>query len=119
MKYIDKFRYTIRHKKAFLIVEKQLLGHNTLRGYLHDTDKLFMYIFLSKKRTHKIHRRFSKHHVNNRNKTKKDYIHMVIDWECARFTKPDKPLNASETVYNYYPELKEIIFPILKELGLK
>ena len=27
---------------------------------------------------------------------------MVIDWECARFTKPDKPLNAYETYKKYY-----------------
>ena len=42
---------------------------------------------------------------------------MVVDWECARYTKPDKPLNAYETLYAFYPELESYILPILKELG--
>lgn len=36
----EHFKYTVKHKKAFIMVEKQLLGKNTLRGYLHDIDKL-------------------------------------------------------------------------------
>ena len=43
---------------------------------------------------------------------------MVIDWECARFTKPDKPLNARETLYKYYPELIDKITPILERFNL-
>ena len=41
--------YTWRHKKAFLKVEKELLGKNTIRGYLHDADKLILYPILGKK----------------------------------------------------------------------
>ena len=51
-------------------------------------------------------------------KTHNDFIQMVIDWECARYTKPDKPLNARETLYKYYPNLKSKVLPILKELNL-
>lgn len=43
---------------------------------------------------------------------------MVIDWECARLTKPDKPLNARQTLYKFYPELKDKILPILNKLNL-
>ena len=43
---------------------------------------------------------------------------MIIDWECARYTKPDKPLNAYDTLYKYYPQLEEKILPILKELKI-
>ena len=43
---------------------------------------------------------------------------MVIDWECARYTKPDKPLNAYEALNKYYPEIIEKIMPILKKLGI-
>lgn len=32
--------YTMKHKRAFLRVEKELLGHNTVRGFLHDLDKV-------------------------------------------------------------------------------
>jgi len=43
---------------------------------------------------------------------------MIIDWECARFTKYDKPLNAYETMTKYYPEEIENILPILKKIKL-
>ena len=43
---------------------------------------------------------------------------MVIDWECARETKPDKPLDARETLEKFYPELKPYILPILEEFDL-
>lgn len=43
---------------------------------------------------------------------------MIIDWECARYTKPDKPLNARQTLYKYYPALIDKIEPLLKEMNL-
>ena len=43
---------------------------------------------------------------------------MVIDWECARFTKPDKPLDAYDTLYKFYPHMDDKILPILKELNI-
>ncbi len=110
-------KYTIIHKKAFLIIEKKLLGKNTIRGYLHDLDKIILYIFFDYKTVHNFHRKYSKHH-SLKAKTKNDYIQMVIDWECARYTKPDKPLNAKETLYKFYPELEDKIMPILKEFNL-
>lgn len=113
---IDKIKYTWRHKKALLDIEKKLLGHNTLRGYLHDVDKLIMYCIMPTELAHNIHVLISRHH--DQAHTKSDFIQMVIDWECARFTKPDKPLNAADTMRKYYPYLKSEIEPILKELNL-
>ena len=110
-------KYTIDHREAFLMVERKLLGHNTLRGYLHDLDKVFLKIFLSPKMSQKIHRSYSKHHAKNA-KTKKDLQQMIIDWECARYTKPDKPLNARETLDTYYSSMTDKVLPIIKELGL-
>ena len=114
---INSILYTLEHRRAFLKVEKMLLGHNTIRGYLHDLDKVFFKLLLSKDTVQKMHRNYSRHHAKNGH-TKQDYIQMVIDWECARYTKPDKPLNARETLYKYYPELKSKIIPILEELNL-
>jgi len=109
--------YTWKHKIAFLKVEKQLLGKNTLPGYLHDIDKILLYLLpLNKKNIRNIHRRWSRHHVES--KGKKNYLEMVIDWECARFTKLDKSLNAYETMMRYYPQEKDNILPILKKLKL-
>ena len=42
----DRIAYTIKHRKAFRNVEKELLGHNTIRGVLHDLDKVFLYMIL-------------------------------------------------------------------------
>ena len=41
-----KIKYSLEHRKAFLDLEKKLLGKNTVRGYLHDLDKIILYHFL-------------------------------------------------------------------------
>ena len=43
---------------------------------------------------------------------------MVLDWESARYTKPDKPLNAYDTLVNYYPQMTDVILPILEQMGI-
>jgi len=117
IKRINNIISTIKHKKAFLIIEKKLLGKNTITGYLHDVDKLFLYLLPLKISTiRKIHRKYSRHHVESIRK--KNYIEMVIDWECARFTKPDKPLDAYGTLMKFYPQEKENVLSILKQLKL-
>lgn len=113
----DDIVYTWKHKIAFLKIEKALLGHNTLRGYLHDLDKIFMYLVMSHQAAHNIHVAHARHH-HVKAHTQADYLEMVIDWECARYTKPDKPLNAFETLNKYYPQLRWEILPILERYGL-
>lgn len=111
--------YTLKHKIAFLKVEKQLRGKNTLRGYLHDIDKPFLYMafWIDLKDVQKIHRNHSKHHIRNcLKKSKEDLIDTIIDWECARMTKPDKPLNAYETLMKFYPEYKHLFLPLIYRL---
>lgn len=115
MKNKDRIQYTLKHRKAFRQVERQLLGYNTIRGLFHDLDKVFLYPFFNGERVHNWHRHYSRHHL--RAKTHSDYVQMAIDWECARYTKPDKPLNARDFLEKQ-PELKEKMLPILKELKL-
>lgn len=112
-----KIRYSLEHRKAFLDLEKKLLGKNTIRGYLHDVDKIILYHFLPTEFVHTCHQWWSKHH-QRRAKTHDDFVQMVIDWECARFTKPDKPLDAYDTLYKFYPHMEDKILPVLKELNL-
>lgn len=114
----ENIKYTWKHKVAFLKVEKIILGKNTLRGYLHDVDKLFMYVLLSKKLASKMHRKYSHHHIDKA-KTEEDFIQMMIDWECARFTKEDKPLNAYDTLYKYYPQIESIMIPLMEKYQIK
>lgn len=52
----------------------------------------------------------SKHHVkNNFKKSEEDLLDTVIDWECARMTKPDKPLNAYETLMKFFRHIRQNI----------
>lgn len=115
---LNAINYTIAHRKSYKNVEKQLLGHNTWRSLVHDLDKVILYNFLPFEKVKSFHRKTARHHKNNLKKTRNDYIDMIIDWECARFTKPDKPLNAYDTLYKFYPEFEEQILPILKEFKL-
>lgn len=112
-----KIQYSKVHRIAFRDLEKRLLGKNTIRSFFHDVDKIILYHFLPTEFVHTCHQWWSRHH-ERRAKTRKDFIQMVIDWECARFTKPDKPLNAYDTLYKFYPHLEDKILPILKELNL-
>ena len=116
---IGAIKYTKDHRKAFRKIEKELLGHNTWRSLVHDIDKVILYNFWEHKKVKEFHRKTARHHVENDiKKTKADYIEMVIDWECARYTKPDKPLNAYDTLYNIYSDLEDVILPILKEFNI-
>ena len=116
---IEAIKYTLEHRKAFKKIEKELLGHNTWRSLVHDIDKVILYNILSHKKVKEFHRKTARHHVeNNIKKNRKDYIEMIIDWECARYTKPDKPLNAYDTLYKWYPNLEKEILPILEEFNI-
>lgn len=111
------FKYTWEHKKAFLKAEKDLLGRNTLSGYLHDVDKLFLYLVYTKKEVSKIHRSYSKHHTGNHT-NEKHIEQALVDWECARYTKADKQETPKEYLLAYIPQHKETYKPMMKKLGL-
>ena len=116
---ISAITYTKDHRKAFKKIEKEILGYNTWRSIVHDLDKVILYNIWPHKKVKNFHRTTARHHVESKiNKNRKDYIEMIVDWECARYTKPDKPLNAYDTLYKIYPELESIILPILKEFKL-
>lgn len=105
--YPKRIRYTWVHKKAYLKLEKELTGKNTLRGYLHDLDKLIMYIIgVPKEIAHNIHVSTAPHH--KRNGKVKYPKGAVIDWECSRFTKPDKPWSAREFYERSCPKMPEV-----------
>lgn len=119
--------YTWKHWLAFLETEKKLLGYRS--HWFHDWDKLFMYVFLpflGEEWISNFHRQVQPHHptyqedgvLYGKCPIEVDWVEAVIDWECAKLTKPDKPFNARQTMEKYYPEYKEYVEPILKELGL-
>lgn len=110
--------YTIKHYKCFFKTEKRIIGK--YKHIFHDLDKVLLYIFVPYfgiEKINNIHRKFNKHHPtfkykNNiifKSNLKIDWIEAIIDWECARFTKPDKPLNAYETLTKFYPKYKDYV----------
>lgn len=122
MKNQEYIEYTYKHRKIVIYLANKYVKEDKEKVLKqienHDVDKLFTYLFYNKKYASQIHRKLSSHHQNEIEKTKIDYIEMVLDWESARYTKPDKPLNAYDTLYKYYPNMEENILPILKEFGI-
>lgn len=114
---VEEIDYTVQHRKAFRKVYKELTGKLTLSAWLHDLDKVFLKVFLDGDTVSKLHRSYSRHH-EAKARTYNDRVNMVIDWECARITKPDKPLNARQTLDKYYPHLKDVMLPVIEDLGL-
>lgn len=120
MKNESKIIYTYKHRKIVLfLATKYNLSKELLKKLeQHDLDKMFLYLFYEKEKVSNIHRQISNHHDNEITKTNDDYIEMILDWESARYTKDDKPLNAYDTLIKYYKHLEPNILPILKNLKL-
>lgn len=119
-----KIPRTWAHYKAFLKLEKQLLGY--YKYLFHDLDKIVMYIFIpfiGTKRIRRIHRNISKHHIENyKYSWECNYEEAVIDWECSRFTKPNEPMTAREYLESREQSMREthkmFIQLTLKRFGL-
>lgn len=120
MKNVDKLLYTYKHRKILIYLAKKYYNDEALIERLkhHDMDKMYLLLFYDNKDIKKFHRAVSTHHDNELEKTKLDYIEMILDWESARYTKDDKPLNAYDTLVKFYPHLQEEILPLLKQVGL-
>lgn len=102
--------YTWKHYLAFRKTEKLLIGQHL---YLfHDWDKIFMYIFLpylGTKRIKAIHKRRKHHITEEKSDYECNYEEAIIDWECAKLTKPDKPENAFEYVMSHKRQSKHYL----------
>lgn len=93
--------YTYKHRKAFeycvrkYIREPALREEMLRRAEVHDMDKMVMYQHMDQKAAQEMHSKSQPHHLeNDLPRTYEDYVETVIDYECAPYTKPDKPLNA-------------------------
>lgn len=97
------------------------------KGYsfpFHDFIKMINVLIFGDKIATKLHRKFSGHHakmtryfccmvkengwVYPEYKVERDIknkIEAAIDWESARFTKPEKPLDAYDTWKKYYSDI--------------
>ncbi len=105
---------------ALKYCSKELYNELLPQIKLHDLDKVVMLTLMDAKLASNLHRINSNHHTEQQGIpfTRLQLIEMILDWECARYTKPDKPLNAYDTMVKYYSDLEKEIMPLLSELGL-
>lgn len=119
-----------RHRKEVQRIAKE-------KGYsfpFHDFLKMINVFLFGDKIATKLHRKFSNHHarmsmlriyymdysksyykVLPNKRFIKNKIEAAIDWESARFTKPEKPLDAFDTWKKYYSDID--MEETLKQLG--
>lgn len=123
--------YTLSHKvaliKVYLGLQKKIgaeVDERFLKRLIyHDTDKFYMYAVLDKKTASNLHRAYSIHHIDSYMGEDVRYscteqnglFEALLDYECARFTKPDKPLNAYNTIQKIYPEAYQLFKYLLEE----
>ena len=84
---------------AFNILQVETFGY--VKYHFHDWDKLIMYFlfpFLGTKIIKKIHRKISRHHLDENTVNFRACEEALLDWESSRFTKKDKPLNAAAEI---------------------
>lgn len=122
------FKYTFAHWAAYQMTALNL-GCWKFRFLFHDVEKpLLKMLGFKYERVRNIHRRHARHHLAYRNPENIDWLGLVIDWECSRFTKLDAPLNARGTMeamcknakYDdvVKARIRENVTPILDMLGL-
>lgn len=113
----EKINYIFQHRKAFFQTYKKLYGKIPFYSYLHDIDKIILLFFgINTDTVSKIHRFYSMHHVEGICGIA--YKDMIVDWESAAITKPDKPMNAIDTMKKYYPKMKKILTPYFKKANM-
>ena len=114
--------YTLEHKLAYLEREHYLTGTYSLRGIFHDWDKPLLYLcpWLDENEVQKKHRYNRPHHVEaDKLSSFAHLVEMYIDWECAALTKPDKPLNAFDTMVHFYHEYIRYMLPVCMAFNVK
>jgi hypothetical protein len=114
---INEIKNIQRHRREVQRIAKE-------KGYsfpFHDFVKMINIFLFGDKIATKLHRKFSSHHDHFYSDGISYYrdipnkIEAAIDWESARFTKPEKQLDAFDTWKKYYFEID--MADTLKMLG--
>ena len=89
------FRYWFWHWLAFNDVAREM-GVWKIHHLFHDIEKPWLRLFLPYRKVQEIHRHNNPHHLEYKDPANRDWIDMVIDWECSGRTKEACPRNAIE-----------------------
>lgn len=117
----ESIRYSIIHRDVVRLLAQKYINDKVFfkRIYFHDMDKVLLYMQESVGSAHYKHLENMPHHLESKlKKNDDDYRETIIDWDSARYTKPDKLLNAYQTLKKFYPDFYGEILPVLKELNL-
>lgn len=108
------FKYWFAHWCAFQLVALNLRAWKP-KYLLHDIEKPWLRLWYrgDYSKVQAWHRSHRKHHLGYPGK--KNYIEMVIDWECSRFTK----LSSPETAYQYFYNKRGLVIPEEDFVGIK
>lgn len=87
------FAYWFWHWLAFNDCAREF-GVWKFHHIFHDMEKPWLKLFLPYKKVQQIHRTHNKHHLEYHHPEKRNWIDMVIDWECSGRTKQQCPYNA-------------------------
>ena len=107
MKRIDDIKKVVQHRKEVQRIAKE----KGLSFPFHDFIKMINIALFGDCIATKLHRAFSGHHVHLYSDGIETYRDIpnkeeaAIDWESARFTKPEKPLDAYDTWLKYYYDI--------------
>lgn len=89
------FRYWFWHWLAFNDVAREL-GIWKFHHLFHDIEKPWLRLLLPYEKVQEIHRRNNSHHLEYKKPCERNWIDMIIDWECSGRTKEACPRNAIE-----------------------
>ncbi len=112
---IPSIAYTLEHKLAYMEREHYLLGKYSLKGLLHDWDKLFLYFVpLPDAKLQQIHLNYQPHHMESQYQNKVEHIiESCIDIDCAPLTKEDKPYLMFDVMMHMCSDKLEQIVPVI------
>ena len=121
------FKYWFAHWCAF---QMTALNHKCWKSkYLfHDIEKPWLKLIWSYPKVQKWHREHNSHHLESLyTRTKIDFLAMIIDWECSRFTKESSPRTAREEYLKIRNEvpfwtqglLDRYLLPLLNKYNFK
>ena len=131
MRNFDYCEYTYRHRRAIEYLIDKIFDDGPLkeamkrRAIAHDVDKLVMYQMMDKEEASRWHTQTARHHMTNgAPKTMYDKLEAILDYESAAYTKPDKPLNAFDTINMLFnkgkmtAEIKDDLIELCRAFGL-
>ena len=125
----SNFKYWFAHWCAFQMTALNLKSWKP-RFLFHDIEKPWLKLFWNYKKVQRWHRVHNAHHMEYgvlKGFDKVDWLALIIDYECSRYSKTNQPLDTRQTLESmlkqekwkpYEDEIRKYIEPLIYQLGL-